>query len=131
MPEPEESPPSNYISPWQDFNNVQSVQPVVAQNGGMTIEARSPCGWIFRHPPLQENHIKPADVKYIADVLNEGLALGEGIGFDGWEVVGAEEGSLAASFPDTPQTRALDAFWRSTAPSQLQQEHWLCRGKWS
>lgn len=133
MPEFEGSLPGNYISPWQDFKNLRSVQVVEGRNGNPTLEARTPCGWIFHFVDIPAEHfVAEPEVRRFADVLTSQLVSGKSpIDFDGWELIGAEAGSQAASFSETAETRAIDSFWRGSRIGQLHEEHSSNRDKWS
>lgn len=133
MPEFEGNRSGSYISPWQDFKNLRSLQVVEGRNGNPTLEAKTPCGWVFHFTAIPSGHlVDEPEARRFAEALTSELASGKNLtNFDGWELVGAEAGSQAASFPETAETRAVDAFWRSSRVDLLQEEHRSNRGKWS
>lgn len=122
-----------YISPWQEFRFIKRVRVVNGRNGHLTFEAVTPCGWIFHFAAIPDEHpAEEAEFRRFADELNKQLAEDSGtFDFAGWELIGAEAGSKAATFPDTAETRAVDAFWRDSRIERLHEEHRSSRGKWS
>ncbi len=84
------------MNPWEDFRRIKEVRVVDAEGGGFAIVARSPRGWHFWLSSIARLTKERAALASIAAGINEVLATGAVLEKAGWEISGAEVGSLAA-----------------------------------
>lgn len=84
------------MNPWDDFRNVREVRVVDAEGGGYAITARSPRGWHFWLSSIARLTKDRSTLLGIAGGINSILARGGVLDRSGWEVSGAEVGTLAA-----------------------------------
>jgi len=84
---------------WDDFKQVRHVA-VGEHDGKPCLVTMGPAGYVFRWQSVDGYNMVPLMLQELANVLNEGLALGEGLGPDGWHVEGVVVGSQAQKDQD-------------------------------
>lgn len=84
------------MNPWDDFKNINMVGVVDAEGGGYAITAQSPRGWHFWLSSVARLTKNREALCSLALGLNNILENGGTLSPEGWEVSGAEVGTLAA-----------------------------------